>query len=94
MSLSKRNRPSVERKATVDLLIAEATSSNFTLTDEQVDQVKIILEHNDACDSIKRKVSLLKVWTFLKKHYGLKMGSHMLERLVCERLERTSWGQK
>jgi hypothetical protein len=92
--VTKLNRSSVATKATVDSLIAEATSSKFTLSDEQVEQVKILLAHNDACDSMKRKVPLIKAWNFLKQHYGLKMGSHMFERLICERLKRTSWGSK
>jgi hypothetical protein len=93
---SKRVRTTDRRaeKVTADALIAEATSSRFKLSDDQVEQSKILLQHNDVCDSVKHKVSLVRAWRFLKQHYDLKMGTHMFEKLICEKLGRSSWGQK
>jgi hypothetical protein len=92
---SKRNRPTKRRvKVTANVLIAEATSSRFKLSAEQVEQSRVLLQHNDVCDSVKQRVSLVKAWNFLKKHYELRMGIHMFEKLVCEKLGRTSWGQQ
>lgn len=95
--MSQRKNPArragTRKQVTANMLIAEVTSTRFRLTEDQVEQVRILLEHNDACDTPRRKVSLVKAWRFLKDHYGLKMGIHMLERLVCESFERTSWGQ-
>lgn len=80
-------------KPSADTLIQEATSVKYKLTAEQREQVRIILSHNDRCDTPKKKVPLAKAWRLLKDHYGLKMGIHMLEKLVCDDFERTKWGQ-
>lgn len=83
----KATRPSANS------LIQEATSVKYRLTEEQKEQVRIILRHNDGCNSPKNKVPLPKAWRLLKDHYGLKMGKDMLEKLICDDFERTKWGQ-
>jgi hypothetical protein len=92
--VSKRQRSAnVKReKVTARSLIAKATESRFTLTTQQINQVRVLLEHNDSC-SLQSRVSLRKAQSFLKENYDLKMGVDMFERLVCEQLKRTSWGQ-